>query len=137
MKDSFKGRTAIVLGKARNTIAIEYENSKGHLISKRVNVGRSRVLRNVGRQQFVITPVLDRHDVVGYAVDAIINLPNAAKFLKKPSRSEVIGRVPSRRAPTTNREIYNANMLPDGMYVCDGCKILVSPKHKCTKLTKV
>ncbi len=118
-----------------NSIVIECKNLKGNLIRKKVGVSRSRVLRHVGHQNFLITPVVDNNLVVGYAVEAIKDLSNAFEYIE--NTSSITGRrAPKRRVPTLKKEIYDTSMLPDGIYVCGDCKRVVKPGHNCSSITR-
>ena len=136
MKDIQKRNVARAANKANNYIVIECVNVKGHTLSKKVNVANKRIIRHLGQQEFVITPVEDGNNIIGYAVEDIKSIADAVGDLKQASVNRNGGKVIRRKAPSFKKEIYNTNMLPDGMYVCGSCKILVAPGHRCSQANR-
>lgn len=121
------------VNKSNNSIVIECVNTKGHTVTKKVRVGNKRIIRNVGQQQFVITPVAERNNIIGYAVEPLKGIASVVDYFKESSVNRKNGKAIRRKAPSLRKEIYNRNMLPDGMYVCGSCHILVAPGHRCSQ----
>lgn len=115
---------------SKELITVSCENLNGYLVTKNIAVVDRRIIRYIGGQPIVITPVTQNRHIVGYAIEG------KEKFdeILSGRRKEGIGhrnRPTLQRNPNLVREIYELGLLPDGMFVCSDCGNFVKKGHKC------
>jgi hypothetical protein len=136
MKAQMKGKKFEVKTKANASITISCRNSKGNLIRKRASVSTHRVIRQVADQFFVITPVIDGNSIVGYAVEGEDKLRDIHSLRLAQIANRNGSRIARRRLPRPLQEVYDLNVLPDGMFICSACQNFVKSGHRCPNATR-
>lgn len=99
------------------------------IVSISVSVPNDKpIIKKIGPNRCVITPVLENGKLVGHAIEVIDSIysPSISRIKNSHKRVNI-----KKKAPYISHNVYDRMALPDGIYRCTGCGNYVRQSHKC------